>query len=434
MLASASDIVEDQSSSGPAVVQSLYDRYRAAYELGKQHLPVGGPLLSLTEWAASTSICIASFGQLDLQAVDEGLIGPHVIRGLDDILGGLFYSFSASSLQEKAAIASSTEDETAAAAPAQQALTKLCASCGKSSNTLKYCNGCKCVWYCDKDCQMRHRREHKNDCKLIEKELAKRGGKLRLGTERDLGPLPELSPREECQICMRAMPLHEKLLFYFPCCGKTVCGGCEYQHEMKRREQVVPPSCAFCRTAQVESAEEDLARTRKRAELKDPHAVYNMAVAYGTGRRGLPLDMAKCHDLLHQAAGLGYVHAQYQLGLYHHFGNRGLERSEGKALEYFKVAAEGGHILARHSVGCMAHANGDILATMRHLRVAASGGYLRSKADLMRCFKDGLFHHSDLAATLQAMYLARADMRSEGRDKFIERLKEIGEYDEECDL
>lgn len=233
---------------------------------------------------------------------------------------------------------------------------------------------------------------------------------------------------------MRAMPLHEKLLFYFPCCGKTVCGGCEYQHEMKRREQVVPPSCAFCRTAQVESAEEDLARTRKRAELKDPHAVYNMAVAYGTGRRGLPLDMAKCHDLLHQAAGLGYVHAQYQLGLYHHFGNRGLERSEGKALEYFKVAAEGGHILARHSVGCMAHANGDILATMRHLRVAASGGYLRSKADLMRCFKDGLFHHSDLAATLQAMYLARADMRSEGRDKFIERLKEIGEYDEECDL
>eukprot|EP00561_Arcocellulus_cornucervis_P007023 CAMPEP_0185818742 /NCGR_PEP_ID=MMETSP1322-20130828/21136_1 /TAXON_ID=265543 /ORGANISM="Minutocellus polymorphus, Strain RCC2270" /LENGTH=71 /DNA_ID=CAMNT_0028515879 /DNA_START=19 /DNA_END=231 /DNA_ORIENTATION=- len=28
--------------------------------------------------------------------------------------------------------------------------TKMCSACGKGSNTLKKCNGCKCVWYCDK--------------------------------------------------------------------------------------------------------------------------------------------------------------------------------------------------------------------------------------------------------------------------------------------
>jgi hypothetical protein len=89
----ASGIAEIQSPSRPDVVQSLYDNYRSAYEWGKDHIPIGGPLLSLAEWTASAGIGIASFGQLDLQDVDEGIIGRHVVKGLDDILGGLFLSF-----------------------------------------------------------------------------------------------------------------------------------------------------------------------------------------------------------------------------------------------------------------------------------------------------------------------------------------------------
>lgn len=82
----SSVIVEIQPSSRPDVIQHIYHNYRSAYECGKEHIPLGGPLLSLAEFTASTSIRIASLGQLDLQAVDEGLIGPHIVKGLDDIV------------------------------------------------------------------------------------------------------------------------------------------------------------------------------------------------------------------------------------------------------------------------------------------------------------------------------------------------------------
>ena len=62
--------------------------------------------------------------------------------------------------------------------------TKLCSACGKKSDALMKCRACKCVWYCGKECQNKHWKEHKKECKLIKKELDKRGGKLDLGTEK----------------------------------------------------------------------------------------------------------------------------------------------------------------------------------------------------------------------------------------------------------
>ena len=44
-----------------------------------------------------------------------------------------------------------------------------------------------------------------------------------------------------------------------------------------------------------------------------------------------------------------------------------------------------------------------------------------------------MFHHGDLAETLQAMYRARAEMKSEDRDQYIEYLKRTGEYEAEYD-
>ena len=68
--------------------------------------------------------------------------------------------------------------------------TKKCSKCGKESDALMKCTACKCVWYCDKDCQNRHWKEHKKECKPIKKELQKRGGKLDLGNEKDFGSPP----------------------------------------------------------------------------------------------------------------------------------------------------------------------------------------------------------------------------------------------------
>lgn len=79
------EVVEDKPSR-PDVAQHLYHTYRSTFEFGKEHIPVGGQLLGLAESTASTSIKIASLGHLDLQAIDEKLIGPHIVKGLDDII------------------------------------------------------------------------------------------------------------------------------------------------------------------------------------------------------------------------------------------------------------------------------------------------------------------------------------------------------------
>ena len=308
---------------------------------------------------------------------------------------------------------------------------KLCSKCGKESDKLKKCTACKCVWYCDKDCQNRHWKEHKKECKPIKKELAKRGGKLDLGTELDVGPLGKLPPREECPICMRVLPIHPKLHTYAPCCGKTLCCGCNYQHQTKSSEQAVLPTCAFCRTTVPRSIEEELALRSKRIELKDPDALMGMAMDYSCGRNGMPVDHAKCIGLLREVVDLGFTTAQYQIGAFHSTGEMGLEQNEEEAFKCYKEAAEGGHLIARHSLGCTEGRNGNHAAAMRHVRLSASGGYRRSMGSLVSCFEGGLLQHKDLAETLQAFYCARTEMKSEDRDQYIKLLKETGEYREE---
>ena len=306
-----------------------------------------------------------------------------------------------------------------------EAPTKSCSACGKKSDALKKCTACKCVWYCDKKCQNKHWRGHKKECKRIRKELDKRGGKLDVGTELDVGPLGKLPPREECPICMHALPIHANLQTYYPCCGKLICCGCDHQHSMKSGKG---RTCAFCREPLPKSNEAILAQIRKRVELKDPVALVNMAMKYGSGRNGLPVDQAKCVELLRESADLGFPGAQYNLGTFYHQGKMGLEQNEEEARKYYKEAAEGGHMLSLHNLGCAKAGNGDPVAAMRHWRLSASGGHKTSMGALIVCFEYGLLHHADLTETLQALYLSRFEMKSEGRDQHIAYLKMIGEY------
>ena len=50
---------------------------------------------------------------------------------------------------------------------------------------------------------------------------------------------------------------------------------------------------------------------------------------------------------------------------------------------------------------------------------------------LIAAFEAGLLHHCDLAESLQAMYLARSEMKSDGRDNYIAcYLKRTGSYED----
>ena len=203
----------------------------------------------------------------------------------------------------------------------------------------------------------------------------------------------------------------------------------------KKGQTPVPlPTCAFCRTTMPDSDEEVWARSRKRVELKDPIAWYNLAMHYDAGGLGLSVDQAKCVDLLRQSADLGFPVARYQLACFHHDGEMGLEQNDEEASKYLEKAAEDGNADARHNLGCTEYNNGNNVAAMRHWRLSASGGHRRSMDALIECFEEGLLRRKDLAETLQAMYLARAEMKSDGRDKFIAYLKRTGKYKAEYDV
>ena len=305
-----------------------------------------------------------------------------------------------------------------------------CSACGEKSNTLMKCRACKCVWYCDKKCQNKHWKVHKKECKRIKKELDERGGKLDVGTELDAGPLGKLPPREECSICMQVLPIHESLRTYFPCCGKTICCGCDHQHSMKSGKG---RTCAFCRTAVPRSDDEILAQLHKRVKLKDPVALCNMALVHGDGDYGLSVDQAKCIELLRESSDLGSDSAQYQLGVFYHDGEMGLEQNEEEAIKNTEKAAEGGYLMARYNLGVAEHIKGNRAGAMRHLRLSAAGGSKESIHDLIEYFEVGLIHHGDLAETLQVFYRARSEMKSADRDEYIKYLKRTGLYQDYMD-
>ena len=52
----------------------------------------------------------------------------------------------------------------------------MCGACGKTDNGLKLCTGCKCVRYCNRDCQVAHRQDHKDACKFIVEMREENGG------------------------------------------------------------------------------------------------------------------------------------------------------------------------------------------------------------------------------------------------------------------
>ena len=242
---------------------------------------------------------------------------------------------------------------------------------------------------------------------------------------------------------MRVLPLYATLSTYFACCGKTICGGCNLQHQIKNsnlqhqinnEEQRTNATCAFCRTKPQESDEELLAWFRKRVELKDPQALCDMALYYGDGGLGLPVDHAKCIELFREAADLGFPSALHHFGNFHRNGDKGLEQNEEKALQYFEEAAEGGHLISRHNLGILENRNGDHVAAMRHFRLSASGGSRSSMTFLIRYFEYGWLHHGDLAMTMLPFYCSRAEMKSKGRDFYIKFLKRTGEYEARFDV
>jgi len=143
-----------------------------------------------------------------------------------------------------------------------------CASCGKEDDngSLKRCNACKLVKYCNAECQKTHRPAHKKLCKKRAKELY------------DEKLFADPPPPDDCPICLLTMPLNANESVFKYCCGKLICGGCILTFSQKARQRGntdIQNICPFCREPMRDrTSEEEVAMYNKFMERGDGYAFY----------------------------------------------------------------------------------------------------------------------------------------------------------------
>ena len=166
-----------------------------------------------------------------------------------------------------------------------------CANCDKGEGSdLKACT-CKLVKYCNRECQIAHRSQHKKECR-------KRAAELH---EEALFKQPPI--KEDCPICMIPLPTIHSGTVYSECCGKFICSGCV--NAVQYAEKDVDFICPFCRTPKYTSDEEFLNRIMKRVEMNEITAINQLGLCYWRGENGVQRNFAKAVELWQTAVNLG---------------------------------------------------------------------------------------------------------------------------------
>ena len=284
-----------------------------------------------------------------------------------------------------------------------------CANCGKEGDSLKTCTACFMVKYCNRDCQIAHRKQHKKECKKRAAELY------------DEKLFKEVEP-EECPICMLPLPIDSNQSAFESCCGKRICNGCIYAMDMSEGKDL----CAFCRTPPPSSDEEYLKRLNKLMNNGNGGgACFLLAGHYANGRKGLPRDIQKAVEFNLKAGELGCAEGYFNLGLAYRDG-RGVELDEKKANHYYELAAMNGDIYARNNLGCIEGHAGNEHRAMKHFMLAARAGMKDSLEMVKIGFRNGKVTKDEYANTIRAYHKSIDGMKSESRDKMVEIFNNAG--------
>ena len=285
--------------------------------------------------------------------------------------------------------------------------TNTCANCREgeeNSGDLKACTACKLVKYCNRDCQIAHRPQHKKACRKRAAEL------------HDEQLFKDPPPPEECPICMLPPPLYDDNtgMNFHSCCGKRICYGCELAME----ESGAKDLCPFCRIPSPNSDNESIGRLKKLIEKGNGRAFYILAGCYVHGTYGMPQDRAKANELCLKAGQLGCAEAYYNLGNSYREG-LGVDINTKKAKHYFEFAAMNGDVTARHNLGCSELEAGNHQRAFRHYIIAARAGFKDSLDTVKQGYMLGHVTKDEYANTLREYQNSQDEMKSKARDKAL---------------
>ena len=224
-------------------------------------------------------------------------------------------------------------------------------------------------------------------------------------------------PNEDCPICLLRLPLLGSGSVYKSCCGKIICGGCDYAPMYDNLgNEIIERKCPFCRTPNPTSIEEYKEHLQKRVEVGDAEAIFTLGNYYCHGKYGFPQDYEKAFELFVRAGELGCTEAYCTVGCAYQFGE-GVERDEKKANHYYVLAAMGGVAPARHNLGYSECRAGDWDRAVKHYMIAAEGGDDDSLKQIQKLYTNGHATKDDYAKALQAYQAYLAEIKSTQRDK-----------------
>jgi len=282
----------------------------------------------------------------------------------------------------------------------------MCAACGKEGDDLKACAACFMVKYCNRDCQIAHRPQHKKECKKRAAEIY------------DEVLFKEVEP-QECPICLLLLPSDASELGFQSCCGKLICNGCIYAMKMSEGGARL---CPYCRTPPASSDEEKLKRTNNLMDRGIAYSYYMQAGNYARGRCGMPVDFERSNQLLLKAGELGCAVAYYNLGNSYMDGE-GVEVNMKKAKHYWELAAMKGHVEARSNLGVAEAKAGNWQRSLKHFMIAAKAGSNQSMDNVQAGYKCGIVTKDEYEVILRAHQKSIDGMKSESRDKIAAMIR-----------
>jgi TPR repeat protein len=258
---------------------------------------------------------------------------------------------------------------------------KSCSTCGKPQSNefrLKIC-ACRTKHYCNKQCQIKQRKQHKKECVRLVKERNKNKNKKNMkedgtkeekeedeefknlkedGTKDGKKKQPKLIQEEEdeedCPICQDILPKLGHHFVRLGCCGKglhTKCSADLRTNTSMTLEQ--KNTCIMCRRKAVaEGSKEEIERLRGWIKKGKAWAMSMLAARYRDGV-GVKQSDKRAIELFEMAAKRGNANAQANLGLFYDQGMHGLTQSDQRAIELYTLAAEQGLVDAQFNLGCM---------------------------------------------------------------------------------
>ena len=291
-------------------------------------------------------------------------------------------------------------------------------NCGKEegiSSNLKTCVACKLVKYCNRECQVAHRSQHKKECRKRAAEL----------NDEALFKVPP--PAEDCPICYLRMPCKVTGRRYFSCCGNMICSGCLHAPVYDNQGNVVEENkCPFCRLPIPDLDEETMERDKKRIEANDPIAIHNRGTDYRDGTNGFPQDLNKALELYHRAGELGNPLAYNSIGCTYDQGIIGgaEKQDKKKAKHYYELAAKGGYASARYNLGVDEARAGNMGKSLKHFTIAVGSGHDGSLKRIQELYSHGYATKEDYMKALQSYNKYLSEIKSPQRD-------EAAAYDED---